>query len=73
MSDPLGQVQRIYEDADIELDGEARGAMAAWLSEDAREKLPAHRYTAADFGLSEREIRAEFSRYTARFIAPHRS
>ncbi len=72
VSDPLGQVQRIYDAVGTELTVEARVAMTAWLAEDAREKLPAHRYTAEAFGLSEREIREEFAEYTSRFIAPVR-
>jgi hypothetical protein len=69
VSDPFGQVQRVYDAAGAELDDAARGAMHAWLARDALEKLPKHRYAARDFGLSEDEIRAEFADYTARFLA----
>jgi hypothetical protein len=69
VSDPLGQVQRVYEAAGVDLDGEARRAMRAWLARDAQEKLQKHRYAARDFGLSEAGIRAEFAEYTARFLA----
>jgi hypothetical protein len=71
VSDPIGQVQRIYEHVGIDFTGDARSAMTRWLAEDAREKLAAHRYTAEDFGLSRGQIREEFAGYMARFIEPH--
>ncbi len=70
VSDPLGQVQRVYDAVGTPLSDEARAAMAAWLAEDAREKLPAHRYSTAAFGFSEREIREAFRDYTSRFVTP---
>jgi len=73
VGDPLGHVQRIYEAIGLALGDEARASMQAWLEKEAREKLPKHRYAAEDFGLSEAEIRAEFSDYTARFLADSRS
>jgi len=71
LSDPLGQGQRIYDAVGIDFTSEARAAMTGWLSDNAREKLPAHRYTAAEFGLSPEQIRETFRAYTARFIDPH--
>lgn len=70
VSDPLGQVQRIYDAVGTPLSDEARTAMTEWLTESATEKLPAHRYTPDTFGLSEREIRDAFSEYTSRFVSP---
>ena len=69
ISDPLGQVQRVYEAVGVDFDDETRSAMHAWIARDAQEKLPKHRYAARDFGLSEDGIRAEFAEYTARFLA----
>lgn len=69
VGDPLGQVQRIYDDVGAVFGDEARAAMHAWLERDAQEKLPKHRYAAETFGLSEAMIRAEFSEYTSRFLA----
>ena len=69
ISDPLGQVQRVYAAAGVDLDDAARSAMRAWMARDAQEKLPKHRYAARDFGLSEDQIRAEFAAYSARFLA----
>lgn len=68
VADPIGQVQRIYEAVGIDLVDEARAAMQAWLARDAQEKFPKHRYTADEFGLSEKSIRDEFAEYTSRFL-----
>jgi hypothetical protein len=68
VSDPLGQVQRIYEAVGVAFSDDARAAMHAWLQKDAQEKLSRHRYAAADFGLSEPMIREEFADYTSRFL-----
>jgi len=67
VEDPLGQVERIYEAIGVDFSDEARAAMRAWLDRDAQEKLPKHRYTAEEFGLSELMIREAFSEYTTRF------
>ncbi|HVH17712.1 MAG TPA: sulfotransferase, partial [Myxococcota bacterium] len=69
ISDPLGQVQRVYEAGGVDLDDAARSAMHAWIARDAQEKLPQHRYAAGDFGLSEDGIRAAFAEYTDRFLS----
>jgi hypothetical protein len=68
VADPLGQVQRIYDAVGIPSSDDARVAMHAWLEQDAKEKLPKHRYTAEDFGLSEGMIRKRFADYTHRFL-----
>lgn len=68
VSDPMGQIERIYARNDLELTRETRLAMEAWRAADAREKLGTHRYTAQDFGLQDDQIRAEFSDYTSRFL-----
>ena len=66
--DPLGQVARIYAGADIELTAVAREAMRDWLAGSAGDKLAKHRYTLADFGIGENEIRERFSQYYQRFL-----
>ena len=70
VSDPIAQIERIYRRAGIELTDDARAAMSAWLAKHAEEKLGTHRYTAAQFGLTDEQIRAEFADYIARFIPP---
>ena len=73
VSDPLGQVQRIYEAVGIDFTREAEIEMKNWLTEDASERRPAHAYTAEEFGLSREQIREAFAAYSERFIAPHES
>ena len=72
VSEPLAQVRRIYEEVGIDSSHEANRAMAAWLDENSREKLPRHEYRPEDFGLSSNEIRQTFAPYTARFVEGRR-
>lgn len=71
MTDPLGEVERIYSATGMALDDNARAAMTTWLANDARETRPTHAYTARQFGLSDDQIRDEFADYIARYIADH--
>jgi len=73
VSDPMAQIEHVYRRAGIELTGEARVAMATWRSRNAEEKLPKHRYSAEQFGLTNDQIRSEFADYTARFIPEERA
>ena len=61
VSDPMGQIERIYDRTGIELTPEARTAMTNWLAADAERKLEKHHYTPEDFGLRSERIREEFS------------
>lgn len=70
VADPLSAVARIYHAVGIDLSAEARAAMEAWLTRDARRKRPAHRYRAETFGLAEDRIREVFADYIARFVTP---
>jgi hypothetical protein len=69
VSDPLACVERIYTALGFELPPETRRAMQRWLDAAARNKAPAHVYSAEKFGLTERQIRDEFAEYIARFVA----
>ena len=68
LAEPLSQVHRIYEKAGIAPRKEADEAMRGWLRENAREKLPHHKYAPKEFGLTTKEIRETFASYTSRFI-----
>jgi hypothetical protein len=70
VSDPLAQVERIYDAIGMALEPETRKAMQRWLAADAREARPAHRYSAERFGLSEAGIREAFADYMNRYIDP---
>jgi hypothetical protein len=71
VSDPLAEVARIYRAIGLDFAPEARAAMEGWLAEQARAPRPAHRYSAAQFGLDEAEIREAFADYGERFVDPH--
>jgi hypothetical protein len=43
--------------------------MSSWIEQDRkRESLPVHRYSAADFGLSDEQVRERFAEYSRRFL-----
>jgi hypothetical protein len=73
VSDPLAQVERIYDAVGFELIPAARSAMESWLAADTRDEYPVHRYSAEQFGLSDAGIREAFAEYMARFIDPRES
>lgn len=66
-----GQAQKIYDFLGVELTGEARRAMHAWLAENAQHKHGAHRYRLADFGLDRDEVDRELMFYRKRFGIPY--
>jgi hypothetical protein len=70
LSDPIAQVNRIYDAIGLDLVPEARRAMEGWLRQNSRSEHPAHRYSAERFGLSEAAIREAFADYMQRFIDP---
>jgi len=68
VSDPIGQVARVYEAIGEPLTSDAESAMRRWLAERPRE--PARPpYSAEDFGLSNGQIDERFADYNARFRA----
>jgi hypothetical protein len=71
VSDPVSQAERVYAAVGLELRDDARAAMNRWLESQRRAAPSAHRYSAAQFGLSETVIREAFADYIARFVAPH--
>lgn len=66
-----GQAQKIYDFLGIELTGEARRAMDAWLAENAQHKHGAHHYRLADFGLERDEVDRELMFYRELFGIPY--
>jgi len=68
MRDPLAQIRRIYDFADMELTAEAEARMRQWTVDNARDKRVAHSYTLEQFGLSEDGVRRDFAAYRERFI-----
>lgn len=70
VADPVGTAERILDEVGLERTDESAAAMQAWLVQDRkREKLPVHRYTAGDFGLTDQQISDRFAEYTQRYLA----
>ena len=70
VSDPLGEIRRVYEFLGMELTGEARSEMARWQAFNRRELRPPHAYTLEEYGFTEAGLKVQFRPYRERFVAP---
>lgn len=68
VADPLGAIAQVYDDIGAPLTDQAVQEMRTWLSVDQERRQPSHRYTAADFGLSDDQIGERFADYIERFV-----
>jgi hypothetical protein len=66
--DPMACVRRIYLFAGMPLTPEALRSMREWAVENARDRRPVHRYTLAQFGMSEEALARDFAEYRERFL-----
>jgi len=66
VSDPIGQVARVYDAIGLPLTVEAEGAMRHWLQERPRE-VARPPYGLADYGLHPEQIDERFTLYNKRF------
>lgn len=70
VGDPVGTVEAIYRHFGLPWDHRVRAAAAA---EDAASRsgrrAPVHRYSLADFGLTQAEVDERFATYTSRYLA----
>ncbi|HEY2106775.1 MAG TPA: sulfotransferase [Candidatus Binataceae bacterium] len=66
-ADPIGVVRGIYRWAGLLLPPQVERKMSNWLETHSEGKSGAHRYTAGQFGLSEKMIRDQYSEYMARY------
>lgn len=69
MADEFGVVEQVYEGAGELLDGDARDAMASYLSSHQRGRHGTVATSAAMFGLQERDLREPFAGYVQRFLS----
>lgn len=67
VADPMGQLRRIYERFELELEGEAESAMAAFVREHPQYEHGIHDYDPRRYGLDPDEHGRLFDRYRARF------
>jgi len=70
LADPIAEVKRIYDFGGLELSAVAERAMQASRAENVQHKHGRHRYSLADFGLTEAGIDAEFAGYRERYGIP---
>jgi hypothetical protein len=67
IKEPMTQVQRIYEFAQLELTAQAMAAMESTRQENPQNKHGVHSYKLEDFGLSPEQIRRDYGPYRERF------
>jgi hypothetical protein len=70
MADHFGTIASIYDAWGVEYTRDAQARMRAFLEDHGREKHGVHRYTFADTGLDEGEIRERARRYVDHFDVP---
>ncbi len=70
IQDPVPQVARIYEAAGKELTPVARQAMEASRRVNRQHKYGRHKYSLADFGMTEDDVEPRIAAYRARFNVP---
>jgi hypothetical protein len=63
VSDPIGEAERLYDAFGLTLSAEARGRMEAFSKTNRHAHGPKHKYTLADFGLTEADIEETFGDY----------
>lgn len=68
VSQPLVEIQKVYDFAGMAFTEDARNAMEAWQEHNRRELRPAHEYTLEQFGLSEEGLKAQYANYRQRYI-----
>ncbi len=68
VSQPVDEIQKIYDFIGFDLTDEAQAEMHQWLDFNKRELRPAHDYSLEEFGFTEAGLKQQFARYRARFI-----
>ena len=69
MADPIACARRIYAFAGMPLSESAVAGMREWAVENARDRRPVHRYTLAEFGMTEEQLARDFAEYRAKHLA----
>jgi len=73
MRDPMGEIRKIYEHFDEPFTAEAEQAMKDYMQANPKGKHGRHTYSLADYGLSDKQVRAHFKDYCERFGIPVKS
>lgn len=69
-ADWRSSIQGIYDFLGMEFTEQAQAGMQAWLDSNAQHKHGAHKYSLADFGLSEQQVEERLGFYRQRFNIP---
>jgi hypothetical protein len=67
ITDPLAELQRVYDHAGVACDDETRTHARALLKRQVQNKYGRHHYDAADFGMTTEQIARDFDDYRSRF------
>lgn len=70
MQNPLQQIERIYEHADLDLSPQAREAMQVSMQSNKKDRHGKHSYSLDDFGLSSVDIDSAYGHYRDQFQIP---
>ncbi len=68
LEDPMAQLERIYDFAEIDLTDEAREQMEASRKSNRQYRYGRHEYRLEDFGLTREGVRREFEPYYERYL-----
>ena len=68
VSQPLQEIQKVYDFIGMELTAEAEEEMRRWQDFNKRESRPSHDYSLEQFGFTEEGLMQQFARYRERFI-----
>ncbi len=68
VSQPLVEINKIYDFLGMELTPEARAEMEQWQDFNRRELRPSHEYSLEQFGFTEQALKRQFRAYRERFI-----
>ena len=70
VADPMAQVEAVYRRMGKTIRPEDEAVMRAWLTSNARDNRPAHKYRLEAFGLSEESLKEAFAFYRERMFEP---
>jgi hypothetical protein len=68
VSDPLGEIRKVYDFIGMDLTPEAEAEMRAWQDFNRRELRPTHEYSLEQFGFTQEGLAEQFAGYRSRFI-----
>ena len=69
ISDPVAEVRKVYEHADIPFSQETEQAVVRWWREHPSDKHGRHRYELADYGLTREQVESVYADYISAYEA----